>query len=217
MMKFVAILAVLAFASPLNAYTVPRTGNGALADQLQDFVNIVPYDDMVALLHEYVQHDPEMQQLVSYLQTNEFRNLVSGLEHIPQFVELLNNLQRAGLDAYFMMNQINDYLHLGRLSPPGFRLTRTTRGIRGFLDQIEAMLPVKQLEALYREKLNSSTVFAQFIRFLGSPTTQTIVDTMCANTVLNNFLLKLKGYGVRLEVAREFLQNELGLHVSCVV
>lgn len=216
-MKFVAILAVLAFASPLNAYTVPRTGNGALADELQDFVNIVPFDDMVALLHEYVQHDPEMQQLISYLQTKEFRNLVSGLEHIPQFVELLNYQQRAGLDAYKLMNQINDYLHLDRLSPSGSRVVRATKGIRGFLDQIKAMLPLKQLEALYKEKLNSSTVFAQFIHFLGSPTSQTIVDTMCANTVFNNFLLKLKGYGVRLEVAKEFLQNKLGLHVSCVV
>ncbi|KOX77673.1 Protein G12 [Melipona quadrifasciata] len=215
-MKFVAILAVVAFASPLNAYTVPRTGSGALADQLQDFVNMVPYDDMVALLDEYVQHDPEMQQLVNYLQTNEFRNLVSGLEHIPQFVELLNYLQKAGLDAYFLVNQLNDYLHLGRISP-SFRVTRATGGIRGFLDQIEAMLPLTQLEALYREKLNSSPVFSQFIRFLGSPTVQTVVDTMCANTVLNNFLLKLKGYGVRLEDGRDFLQNELGLHVSCVV
>ncbi|XP_043528584.1 uncharacterized protein LOC122538506, partial [Frieseomelitta varia] len=95
--------------------------------------------------------------LVSYLQTNEFRNLVFDLKHIPQIVELLNNLQRTGLDPYNLMNQINDYLHLDRLSPPSSRFTRATRGIRGFLDQIEA---------LYRGKLNSSKAFAQFIRFL---------------------------------------------------
>ena len=216
-MKFAAILVVLAFASPLNAYVVPRVGNGALADEFQDFVNIVPFDEIVALVHEYVQHDPEVQELVSYLQTNEFRNLVSGLEHIPEFVELLNYIQKAGLDAYLLMNQINDYLHLGRLTPSGFHAARATQGIRGLLDRVESMLNMKEIDALYRQKLNGSTVFAQFIRFLGSPTTQKVVDIMCANTVLNNFLLKLKGYGVRLQLGRDFLQNELGLHVSCVV
>nr|XP_033183501.1 uncharacterized protein LOC117153501 [Bombus vancouverensis nearcticus] len=215
MMKFAAVLAVLAFASPLNAYLVPRTGNGALAAELQDFVNIIPLDDIVALLHEYMNQDSEMQAWLNYLQTNEFRNLVSGLESIPEFRDLLNYQQNAGLDAYYLANKVNDFLHLAKLVPPNRARRAVTGGIRGYLDQVEAMLPMEQLRALFRQKLANSKVFADFIHFLGSPTSQRLVDAACANPVFNNFLVKLQSYGVNLNKGRDFMENQLGLHVSC--
>lgn len=216
-MKFAAILAVLAFASPLNAYIVPRTGNGALAAELQDFVNIIPLDDIVALLHEYMNQDSEMQAWLNYLQTNEFRNLISGLESIPEFRDLLNYQQNAGLDAYYLANKVNDFLHLAKLVPPNRARRAVTGGIRGYLDQVEAMLPMEQIRALFRQKLANSKVFADFIHFLGSPTSQRLVDAMCANPVFNNFLVKLQSYGVNLHKGRDFMENQLGLHVSCSV
>lgn len=216
-MKFAAVLAVLAFASPLNAYVVPRTGNGALAAEIQDFVNIVPFDDMVALLHEYINQDSEMQAWLNYVQSNEFRNLVSDLESIPEFRDLLNYQQNAGLDAYYLANKINDFLHLAKLAPPNRARRAVTGGIRGYLDQVEAMLPMEQIRALFRQKLANSKVFADFMRFLGSPTSQRLVDAACAKPAFNNLLRKLQGYGVDLNKGRDFLEHQLGLHVSCSV
>ncbi|XP_071878303.1 uncharacterized protein [Bombus fervidus] len=216
-MKFAAVLAVLAFASPLNAYVVPRTGNGALAAELQDFADIIPLDDIVALLHEYVNQDSEMQAWFNYLQTNEFRNLVSDLESIPEFRDVLNYEQNAGLDAYYLANKINDFLHLSKLVPPNRVRRAVTGGIRGYLDQVEAMLPMEQIRALFRQKLANSKVFADFIHFLGSPTSQRLVDAVCAKPAFNNLLVKLQGYGVNLKKGRDFMENQLGLHVSCSV
>ncbi|XP_043587393.1 uncharacterized protein LOC122569831 [Bombus pyrosoma] len=211
-MKFAAVLAVLAFASPLNAYVVPRTGNGALAAELQDFANIIPLDDIVALFHEYVNQDSEMQAWFNYIQSNEVKNLVSDLENIPEFRDLLNYQQNAGLDAYYLANKINDFLHLARLVPPNRAKRAVTGGIRGFLDQVEAMLPMEQIRALFRQKLANSKVFADFMHFLGSPTSQRLVDAMCAKPAFNNHLAKLQSYGVHLNKGRDFMENQLGLH-----
>lgn len=216
-MKFAAVLAVLAFASPLNAYVVPRTGNGALAAELQDFANIIPLDDIVALLHEYANQDSEMQAWLHYVQSNEFRNLVSDLESIPEFRDLLNYQQNAGLDAYYLVNKANDFLHLAKLVPPNRARRAVTGGIRGYLNQVEAMLPMEQIRALFRQKLANSKVFADFVHFLGSPTSQRFVDAVCAKPAFNNLLVKIQGYGVDLKKGRDFLENKLGLHVSCYV
>lgn len=130
-----------------------------------------------------------MQQLLSYLQTNEFRNLVSGLEHIPQFVELLSYLQSAGLDAYYLMNQINDYLHLNRpiWLPCQRRNSRFPRSNRGYAASETSSVQGKATQFDGVHPVHT---------FLGI--SQKVVDIMCANTVLDNFLLKLKDYGVWL-------------------
>ncbi|XP_031364798.1 uncharacterized protein LOC102675992 isoform X2 [Apis dorsata] len=215
MVKFaLVILVALAVSNPLEAYKVPNVGNGALANELQKFVDFIPLDKINAIINLYKKEDFEFQQLLIYFQSSEFKLLVTEIEGLPEFVDILNYEQRAGLDAYYLINKINEYLHLSKLTPPFSRAK--VSGIRGFLDEVEALIPLDKLKNLYQDRLKNSTVFAEFIKKLSSPTAQSLFDKLCASKNFNNFLSKAKNHGVHLDVVKKHLKDVLGLEISCI-
>ncbi|XP_017753463.1 PREDICTED: protein G12-like [Eufriesea mexicana] len=219
-MKFtLAVLAVVALFSPLNAWQVPRSGNGALADEVQDLVDLVPVEKMDAILKEYVAEDAEFQRLVTYLHSQEFTGLITDIESMPEFIQVLNYIQTAGVDIYSLVNKVNDYLNLTPLTPPlqRVRALRITGGIRGFLDDIKALMPRERFMALWHEKKATSTVFRDFVQFMGSTPVQTIVNRVCADARFHNILAMATRDHVNINDIKRFLENEFGLTVPCTV
>lgn len=211
-----AVLAVLALSNPLEALTVPRTGDGALADEIQDFVDILPIDDMLLVVLEYIEKDQEVQLLVGYLLSDDFRNLVSDIEAIPEFIEVINYMQGAGLDAYAIVNLINDTIGLKRLAPPN-GLYKIGGGIRGLIDDIRAIFPLQKIKALYKEKMATSNVFRGVINVLSSPASQKVVNSVCSNPNFHSLLVKAKGHGVDVAAVKRVLELILGVNVPCRV
>lgn len=218
-MKFSLLaVAVLALFSPLEAWQVPRSGNGALADEVQDLVDLVPLDDMVMVLFEYLAEDAEFQRLVTYLQSDEFRNLITDIEAMPEFTVTLNYIQAAGVDIYSLANKVNDFLHLKQLTPPVklLRAFAITGGIRGFLDDIEALMPRQKFIDMWNEKKVTSTVFRDFVNFMGSTPVQTMVTSVCADPHFGNILNMAVRDGVDVTAVKTFLETMLGLTVPCI-
>lgn len=214
-MKFaLVILVALAVSNPLEAYKVPSVGSGALANELQKFVDLIPLEKINAIISVYKKEDAEFQELLKYLQSSEFKLLVAEIEGFPEFIDILNYEQRAGLDAYYLVNEVNEYLHLSKLTPPFSRAK--TSGIRGFLDEVEALIPLDKLKNLYQDRLKNSAVFAEFINKLKSPTAQSLLNKLCASKNFNNFLSKAKSHGVHLDVVKKHLKNVLGLNAPCI-
>lgn len=214
-MKFaLVILVALAVSNPLEAYKVPSVGSGALANELQKFVDLIPLEKINAIISVYKKEDAEFQELLKYLQSSEFKLLVAEIEGFPEFIDILNYEQRVGLDAYYLINEVNEYLHLSKLTPPFSRAK--TSGIRGFLDEVEALIPLDKLKNLYQDRLKNSAVFAEFINKLKSPTAQSLLNKLCASKNFNNFLSKAKSHGVHLDVVKKHLKNVLGLNAPCI-
>lgn len=214
-MKFaLVILVALAVSNPLEAYKVPSVGSGALANELQKFVDLIPLEKINAIISVYKKEDAEFQELLKYLQSSEFKLLVAEIEGFPEFIDIMNYEQRVGLDAYYLINEVNEYLHLSKLTPPFSRAK--TSGIRGFLDEVEALIPLDKLKNLYQDRLKNSAVFAEFINKLKSPTAQSLLNKLCASKNFNNFLSKAKSHGVHLDVVKKHLKNVLGLNAPCI-
>lgn len=214
-MKFaLVILVALAVSNPLEAYKVPSVGSGALANELQKFVDLIPLEKINAIISVYKKEDTEFQELLKYLQSSEFKLLVAEIEGFPEFIDIMNYEQRVGLDAYYLINEVNEYLHLSKLTPPFSRAK--TSGIRGFLDEVEALIPLDKLKNLYQDRLKNSAVFAEFINKLKSPTAQSLLNKLCASKNFNNFLSKAKSHGVHLDVVKKHLKNVLGLNAPCI-
>lgn len=214
-MKFaLVILVALAVSNPLEAYKVPSVGSGALANELQKFIDLIPLEKINAIISVYKKEDAEFQELLKYLQSSEFKLLVAEIEGFPEFIDILNYEQRVGLDAYYLVNEVNEYLHLSKLTPPFSRAK--TSGIRGFLDEVEALIPLDKLKNLYQDRLKNSAVFAEFINKLKSPTAQSLLNKLCASKNFNNFLSKAKSHGVHLDVVKKHLKNVLGLNAPCI-
>lgn len=215
-MKFLlAILTVLAVTNPLETFIVPRTRDGALADELQKFVDLIPIKETIKIVYRYKAEDIEFQQVLEYFQSYEFKILITEIENISEWIQILNYAESAGLDAYYLVNKItNDFLYLLKPSAQN-RATRHIGGIRGFLDEVEDLIPIDKLRSLYLERVANSAVFADFNRMLGSPIAQGFVNKVCANINFNNFLRKAKNYGVRLDIIRVEMEERLGLTIPC--
>ncbi|CAL7935489.1 unnamed protein product [Xylocopa violacea] len=217
MMKFVlAVVAVLALSSPMEAYTVPRTGNGALAKELQDFVDVVPLDKMVAILLEYVAEDKEVQQVLEYLQSNDFKALVTDIEAMPEVIELLNYIQHAGVDIYYLVNKGNAYLGLKQLKPPAqYSTYKISGGVRGLINDLKAVFPLDKVKALYHQKMQSSPVFRDFMAHLSSPAFQHIAAQVCANPHFNSLLTTAKNAGIDVAAVKQIIETILGIPLNC--
>ncbi|XP_054012822.1 uncharacterized protein LOC128894835 [Hylaeus anthracinus] len=214
MMKFaLAVLAVLAVSSPLNAYTVPRTGNGALADELQDFVDLLPLDQIDATLHKYLENDPELKEVLTYLHSSELLSLVADIEALPDVVSLFNYMQSAGVDEYYLVNKANAFLGLPALQPSATLMNLKSGGVRGLIDEIHALIPEDKLWALYRQKMANAPVFAQYMAVLRSPAAQRIVDGVTSDPNFPGFLAHALKYGVDVNHAVDFIQQFFGVTV----
>lgn len=215
-MKFaLVVLAIFAMSSPMDAYTLPRVGTGRLADELQGFVDLVPVDKVVTLALQYLAEDAEFQQLVGYLQSPEFKQLVVDIEALPEIVSIMNYIQKGGLNIYYLVNKINKFLGLPSLKTPnvlGLEPLKTKTGIRGFLDEVKALVPADKLKALFQQKLSTSKVFAELMEKLRSQEAQNVANAIAANPNLHAVLLKAKDAGIDVKAVKEFL--ELLLHIT---
>ena len=117
-MKFaVAILAVLAVASPLSALQLPASGSGALAKELQDLADLIPFEKMVPIVKAYAAKEKQVQDALKVLQSNELKLFIQDVEANPEIRKLLKHIQEAGLDIVTLINKLNDIVGLDHISP----------------------------------------------------------------------------------------------------
>ncbi|XP_078043332.1 uncharacterized protein LOC144473381 [Augochlora pura] len=213
MMKFVvAALAILAVSTSTDAYKLPRAGNGALADTLQDFVDIVPVNKIVSIIMQYLAEDREFGVMVSFLKGPEFKAVIRDAESMPEVVDLLNYVQKAGLDIYYLANKLNKFIGLPAIRPM-VATEKITGGIRGFLDDVEALIPVAQIKQLYNKKMSTSKIFADLMQKLRSPQVQKIANAIAANPNLKVIIQKANKVGIDSKAVVAFLERFLGIKI----
>ncbi|XP_029055196.2 protein G12-like [Osmia bicornis bicornis] len=219
MMKFAfALVAVLALASPLQAYNVPRTGTGVLADDVQEFVDLLPMDEVIKIIHRYVTTDSDVQAVIKFMHSNEFKQLVTEIETMSEIQHIMNYMQKNGLDIYQVVNHINKYLDLEPLTPPtNVRMVRAAGGIRGMLDEVKALVPKEKIRELYKQKLATSKVFAELVAQVKSPEFQNVANKLCDNATFKHMLSEAKKAQVDVEGVISLIENRLGVKIPCRV
>ena len=163
-MKFaVALLAVLALASPLSAYKLPASGSGALAKELQDLVDLVPFEKIIPIIKAYAAQDKEVQVALKVLQSSELKLFVSDVEGIPAVKNLVKYIQNAGLDIVSLINKVNDILGLGHISALEEYDLKISGGIAGLAKDVLAVVPVAKIEQAFEQKRKNSKVINDLI------------------------------------------------------
>ncbi|XP_034180981.1 uncharacterized protein LOC117604709 [Osmia lignaria lignaria] len=217
MMKFAfALVAVLALASPLQAYNVPRTGSGVLANEIQEFVDLVPTKEIMNIVLRYIATDVDVQAVLKFVHSAEFKQLVIEIEAMSEIRNIMNYIQTNGLDIYQIVNHINKYLDLDSLVPPtNVRMVRAAGGIRGMLDEVKALVPKEKIRELYRTKMASSKVFADLVAQLKSPEFQNVANQLCNNATFKHVLVEAKKAQVDIDGLARLLETVLGLTLPC--
>jgi hypothetical protein len=59
-----------------------------LNDDLNDFLALVPVDKVLGIVLDYLANDQEVQDLIVYLQSDDFHKIVRTIEDLEEFKEV---------------------------------------------------------------------------------------------------------------------------------
>ena len=175
MKAIVALLVVLAagsgaFASPLNQIKLPATGSGALAKELQPFVDLIPIEKVVALTEIYLTQDKEFQTAIKLIRGSEVKQWVQDIEHASEFKMIMDYIQSNGLDIVALMKAFNKGIGIPPLSSviksylaPQVQITG---GIQGYVRDVAALMSIEDFVKLYDDKMEHSKLFQDLVHEL---------------------------------------------------
>ncbi|XP_011299770.1 uncharacterized protein [Fopius arisanus] len=200
--------------SKILGVTFPKAGlarsGRSLADDFQDFVALVPLDKVIPIVTEYVQNDKEVQHVIQYVQSQEFKNLVAEVESIEDVLAFYNYLQASGLNVYDVVNKLHKFINLPPLVPRR-ALARMTGGVAGLIADVKAVLPLEKFKALYYQKMESSKEFKELVQRLSSPKFQAIIDRLFTNEAFLRILKTAKEHGIHVDLVADLLFKMFGI------
>uniref|UniRef100_A0A182SXZ2 Uncharacterized protein n=1 Tax=Anopheles maculatus TaxID=74869 RepID=A0A182SXZ2_9DIPT len=84
----------------------------SLNDDFDDFVALLPLNDLLDLAFRYLLSDKEVQQALLYLQGAEFASVWDQFFALTAVRDLLDYLEDAGVPAYDSLNEVAGFLGL---------------------------------------------------------------------------------------------------------
>ncbi|XP_011698091.1 PREDICTED: uncharacterized protein LOC105456024 [Wasmannia auropunctata] len=212
-MKFALVLLAFVAASAAAPWKIPNVGRGELANELQEFLNLLPQQEITDITLQYYAQDAEFQAMIRYFKSTDFKQLIQNVRAIPEYKDLLEYVYYAGIDVYELQNALNKWLEMAAVQSDFAIDKHITGGIRGYVDDIKAAIrPVKnQLTELYKSKMQNSKVFQDFIAQLKSPKFQQLVNKVHEHPKFQELLKHAEKAGIDLKLVRDFLKAILGL------
>lgn len=169
-MKFLlGIFITLIVNSPSYAFKVPAVGSGALAKDLQDFVDLIPFPDLVNLTKTYTAQDKEFKATMNLMKSVELKEWLQFVESNPEFTVLMNFMWHNGLNSYNLVNQLNEKVGIPRIPFIFIKFfsnisnLKITGGIDGFIKDTKSIVPIESLKKLYNDKLKTSQVWKSVV------------------------------------------------------
>uniref|UniRef100_A0A1L8DRE9 Putative microvillar protein with insect allergen related repeat n=1 Tax=Nyssomyia neivai TaxID=330878 RepID=A0A1L8DRE9_9DIPT len=208
-MKFFALFAIVATLAASQAFTVEKLQPRGLDQDFQDFLELVPLEDIIKVALDYLTNDKEFQQAFAYLQSKDFAKVWEGVFKLKDVKDCLKFLQNAGLDVYDLLNQLGGLLNLPPVKPT---FARRGTGLDGFLNDVLALLPKDKLVALFKEKLQTSPEFKAFVDKVTSPEFEKLGKAVLNNPEFKTYLKELKEHGFDLVKFFEVVKTFFGFN-----
>lgn len=118
-------------------------------------------------------------------------------------------LQENGLNVYYYVKKLHEYLNLPEFVPKLRSLNRLG-GVRGMLDEIEAILPSDKFKELFYEKLETSPAFLYLIERMRGDEFKNILKQLLANEEFQELIQLAKDNGVDVNWISEILKKIFG-------
>ncbi|XP_017753462.1 PREDICTED: uncharacterized protein LOC108546054 [Eufriesea mexicana] len=189
-----AFVTVLATVSQLDAsgIEVPASGTGALAKDLQEFVNLLNVNKVVELTKVYLANDKEFQWVISFMQSDDMKDYLHDLADMPQFKKLLDYLMANGLDSYSLLEFINDAMNHKPKKIWSNSGLKISGGLSGYFSDLVANTPVYGWTNLFEYKVATSIVFKNFVDEILSPQYTNLFTSTFDNEHFANVLKQLQ-------------------------
>ncbi|XP_011168438.2 uncharacterized protein LOC105201870 [Solenopsis invicta] len=220
MMKFtLGLFAILAVIGLGQAHQFPDFGKGPLHEDLQDILDLVPMEDIIDIVVDYILYDQEVQDFIEELtnpKSTLIKDVIEGCQAIPEVSQFLNYLQKEGINVNHIVNMINKSLNIKKLVPSGFQVysvKERTGGLRGLFKDIKKHIDYDVFMSIYVDKLKTSEAFGNFINQLKSDNFQQIVNKVCEIKAVQYIVSRLEASSVNVKIVGDILYIAFGINV----
>ena len=189
-------LAILAIVAVASGYKIPSTGSGALARELQDFLDMVPLNKVKELVDVYLAQDRDFNLALSFVGSQESKAFIIDLEAIPEYKKLLDYMQNAGVDVYYLIQKVHEALDIRPVRPLNASDRKISAGLPGFAEAFADLVPLDKMTELLDEKMMTSKVFFDYVTECLSPEYVDFLIGITSNPHYLNLLAQVEQAGV---------------------
>lgn len=201
-MKVTVLLVALA------AFTTAAPPGRSLKEDFRDFLNLIPLDEIVVILRNFIDNDAEVQRIQIYLQSDEWHELVHevGENQIwAEFKEYL--LQEFDIDLDHVIHELHE---LFESIEPNNDDPGDLGGLVACLEEVRAVLPTDEFVALFNDKLENSSEFQAFFERISSERARSLFEELLRAEEVVRVTEILREWNVDIDGALQFLYTLLG-------
>jgi len=212
-LKIVADITYLVF-----GIDVPVLPSKTLVEELEDFIKLLPLEEIVTTVVQYINEDEKVLKAFQYLLTPEFHDLVRELEALKEHQAFVVYLEKTGLPVIAAIQEFHHAIGMEKYVPPKIKKllespVKTQKigdGIQGLLKDLYDLLPLDKIDALHQKKLKTSKVFVDFIAKITSKKFFKIYNNLITHEVFKKFITKTKENGFDFEGIANFSNRIFG-------
>lgn len=217
-MKFIlGLFAALAIIGLGQAHQFPVFGKGPLHEDFQDILDLIPAEEIIEVVVDYLIHDDEVQEFLKELDNpNLIKDLLVDFQAIPEVIKLFDYLHKEGIHVYHVINLINKALDIKELVPPSsyaYSTRKRTGGLSGLFKDIKKHIDYDVFISIYVDKLKTSTVFVNFINQLKSDNFQQVVNKVCEIKSFQFIISYFKTRSVNVKIVEDIMYLVIGINV----
>ncbi|XP_077260694.1 uncharacterized protein LOC143896617 [Temnothorax americanus] len=189
-----------------------------LDDELMDFLDLIE-DPFVEVLIKYMAEDQKVQDALRYMFTPEFHSILRDVEVLEEHQALVAYLEKAGLSVVDYIQSLHKAIGMEGYVPPKIEsvfesqvgMQKVGDGMKGMIEELWDTLPIDEIDVLYKDKLQNSKVFADFIEKIMSPEMQKLIDNLYGNQTYKNFVTTTREKGLELQEVTKLTARIFGL------
>ncbi|GBP54336.1 hypothetical protein EVAR_38570_1 [Eumeta japonica] len=153
--------ALVFFALAAFGYGSP-TPRKLFHEHFDDFMAIIIEevgDEVQHITEHYMEFDDFLVSL-DYLQTQNFKDLVNEMEHLPEFIAVVDFLENDNIDIHYFLDLFHETLDgVGDRKKRSQRHTISGTDFNSYIRDIIDLFPKDKLAALYDEKMEGDEEF----------------------------------------------------------
>lgn len=177
-------------------------------NDLKDFFRLYPRSEIRSIVREHWQ-DEELRSVARFVRTTQFQDVVHAIVATPEFRNIVQYLSEADWPwIYRALADVSDEIEtIGK--SVGVTEQRGG-GLTGLLDDIIAVLPKKQLRALFEEKMRNGSVFARVANIFNSNEMQHLLSAAKESEFIRSRFGILQENGINMSKLMEYKRAMFG-------
>ncbi|XP_025989059.2 uncharacterized protein LOC105196138 [Solenopsis invicta] len=196
-----------------------KSPSKTLIEEIVDFVMLIPQEKYVDIIVKYFNEDAKVQEAIEFMFTNEFHDILRALEALKEHQALVIYIEKAGFPIIETLKNFHRIIGMEDFVPPKIEsflksLVRTQKigdGLQGMIKDLYDILPLDKIDALYKEKMKTSKVFADFIMAVTSKEMLEILRAIGVHETYKEFTTKTKEKGLDVEEIVKFNIRIIGI------